>query len=704
MVNRIYDLGFNLVRNWYVVDNPDYTCGDGSYEDLVAYYLWKLDQKGIKIWNSGVNIAGLIKPEDVDVIDDPSTAEAWKAAVTEFMMKNKKDGMDLYCGHGSMPGAVRAWDPRFKALAITRMKRAAEWPNRYKGGLRMCDDPQNIVWELSNEEIWYKGMYNGWWQDLPSFFRNELIGRWHEFLRQKYRTETAIIDRWQFLLPGESLDKVTIMLAPLASPARVGQAVNDVNPAAIKSLSVKKQEYTRDDFNRHRGEDVVEFFTMLWIEHKKKESDPLKTWGKSCRLSPCLWDAANCFQTQAALMFQHSDAVATCSYIQGMAHDTTCKRFPFYSGLEAPPRLCWDVPWMEQSSVKGKPHFIYEYQIGNRTKYRAEAATRVAALGCIQDWDIINWHIYGHSADPDVKNPFDGTIHVWHDYFGYGNDEVQLSAMKAAGQIFINSLAAPAPKPTEFIFGRKTLYDPASMDYGRSYGDYAKWIIPTCFRYGLRVSVDPNREEDEIVGPYSKQGVYEPSPVTPNDQIEYDWNKGHLVFDAPGAASYTGFYGERCGAPVSFENSSAVFSDIVVRNPKKMVFPVKPEEGYVAITLASCDGKSLAKTKRAILWAVSTSFNTDYKVDCTKTCQSMHQMGPKDAPPLNEFYGCWCETGKAPVQVARVGATIKCREITGMRYVFRDWHMREIGSGKVTGGKVVIPADRPVFITELTRS
>jgi hypothetical protein len=702
MVNRIHDLGFNLVRNWYAVNNPDYECGDGSYEDIVARYLWKLEQAGCTIWNSCVNMCGEARPEDADIIDDPATAAAWKAAVAEYMAKSGTTGMTLYCGHGSMPGAARAWDPRFKALAIARMKKAAQWPNKYKGGLRLCDDPHNIVWELSNEEIWYKGMFNGWWQDLPSFFRNELLGRWHDFLRDKYGSESGILGKWEFLLPGESLTDGAIMLAPLASPARVAQAVNDANPTAIKSLSVKKQEYTRDDFNRHRGEDVVEFFTMLWIEHKKLEADALKTWGKSCALSPCLWDAANCFQTQATLMFQHSDAVATCAYIQGMAHDPTYKRFPFYSGLEAPPRMCWDVPWMEQSSVKNKPHFVYEYQIGNRTKYRAEAATRVAAIGLIQDWDIINWHIYGHSADPDVKNPFDDRIHIWHDYFGYGNDEVQLSAMKAAGQMFINSAAAAAPRPTEFIIGRATLYDPASMDYGRSYGDYGKWIIPTCFRYGLRINVDLTREGDEIIGPYSKQGVYEPNPVRPNDQIEYDWNMGHLIFDSPSAASYTGFYGQRCGKPVDLPNSGVRISDVSVRNPRGIAFPVTPEEGYIAVTLVSCDGKPLAKTKKALLSAVSTSFNTDYKVDVTKSARGMHQDGPGPLP-LHEFYGAWCETGKAPVLVARVGATVKCKGINGMKYRFLDWHMREIGGGVVKNGAIKIPSDKPVFITELGR-
>src|SRR3712207_8948448 len=45
---------------------------------------------------------------------------------------------------------------------------------------------------------------------------------------------------------------------------------------------------------------------------------------------------------------------------RSMGHDPTDRRFPFYSQLEDAPRMGWDVPWFEQSSVVGKPHFVYE--------------------------------------------------------------------------------------------------------------------------------------------------------------------------------------------------------------------------------------------------------------------------------------------------------------------------------------------------------
>ena len=63
----------------------------------------------------------------------------------------------------------------------------------------------------------------------------------------------------------------------------------------------------------------------------------------------------------------------------------------------------------------------------------------------------------------------------------------------------------------------------------------------------------------------------------------------------------------------------------------------------------------------------------------------------------------WAECGKAPVLVARVGATIECKDIDGMKYTLRDWHMREIGRGQVKDGVLNIPGDKAVFVIELTR-
>ncbi len=705
MVKRIADLGFTSIRLWEGPDDTTpYTMGDGSRADLLAYYLWKLDQAGIKVWVSILNNVGHYSTADAGVIDDPQTADAWSAAVAELMARHNNAPLPLRCGHGDPNALARSWDPRLEALGIARMRELAEFPNHYKGGLRMCDDPQNIVWELSNEEMWFWGMFPGRWQELPAFFRNQLAEKWNDFLRVKYTDDEALARAWKFVLPGESLADGTVLLAPLAGPVQSASAVNDTNPAVAAALRRMPQTITRDDVTRQRGADAVEFLTTLYIDHKKRETAALKTWGRSCALSTVTWEAGNCFQIQSQWMFSQpeSGAVSSCAYVSGMEHDPTTKRFPFWSGLESPPRLCWDVPWLEQSKVKGKPHFVYEIQIANKTKYRAEFPARVAAFASLQDWSIINWHIYGHAADPARENPFDEPLMIWHDYFGYASDEVQCSAMRAAAAIFTKNLLPRIENPTTFIFGKRSLFAPESMDYGKSYGDYGKKFIPTAYRHGVQVVIDPTREHDEIIGPSINQGVFEPNPVRPTDAVAYDWQRGHLMFDASGVAGYTGFFAQYGAPEITFKNG-AIFRDIRVVNPPDMPYPVADDELYVALALTAIDGDDLATCQRAELSAVSTSFNTKQFVDVTQGSRGMHQHGPDPDGP-REFAGAWVETGTAPVLVARVGVTVQHPGLAGMTYTLRDWHLRAIGTDKVgADGAFTLSPDQPAFVVEFDR-
>jgi hypothetical protein len=294
----------------------------------------------------------------------------------------------------------------------------------------------------------------------------------------------------------------------------------------------------------------------------------------------------------------------------------------------------------------------------------------------------------------------------------YKCDEVQNSSMRAAAEIFKNSAVAAAPTPTTFVYGRKALYDPASMDYGMSYGKLGTLMMPTTYRHGVRIHIDPtldDRPEDPIfkgdkklweqlkqdggiaIGEVVKPRIYESNPIRPTPQIEYDWQKGHIKLDAPAAMAYTGFLGNLAKPEVRFANG-AVFRNVVVKNPPGMPYPVTADELYVAITLASCDGQPLGVTKKAVLSAVSTSFNTGYELDLAKR-------------PLPEFKGAEIKNrGTEPVLVARVGCVVECPALAGMAFVLRDYHMQELGKGTIgKDGVMTISSDAAVFVVELSR-
>ncbi len=711
-VVRLGDMGFNLVRTWEgrypdqkdlpLLFKHDYQVGDGSEADSIAYSWAQLDKAGIKIWMSSTNGVGDITPQDVGIIDDPASATAWQQAITDLAGIFK--GPVPINGKGTL---LATFDERTEALWIKRLSLLADFPNKYKNGLRLGDDPQIVVWELTNEEFPYRHFFNGGWQKLPPYFRNKLLARWNAFLQAKYGSDEALRNAWGFLLPEESLQSGTVILAPLSKPVKGELAVNDINPAVIESLRSRKADgYSRDDFNRHRGEDVIDFANSLIIGHKQRMEKALEAMGKSCRLSPTVYDSGNDFRIQAAYMHQHADAVSTCSYTKGMGHDPRDERFPFFSHLDDSPRTSWDVPWFEQSTALNKPHFVYETNIGNQTKYRAEYPMQVAALGSIVNWDIIVWHTYpGRDKETtDAEKPFSRQASVGGDYFTIRGDEVMIAALRAAGDIFRQRLVAAAPDPVTFTFGRKTLLDPVSMDYGTSYGELGQRFIETTYRYGAQVFIDPTREDDTVGERHTiRPNVYNSNPVEPNDQISFDWRRGHLKMDSPGAASYTGFFGEYGQPTIAFAHNDVRFSDITFNNPKGIAYPVTPQEGYCSINLITSDGQPLAKASRAILVATSTSFAPGYQLDVTRSSKGRQQDGPADVPPQEHRGSFVVSGGKGDNLVVGVGLTVQSQAIDGMHYTFRDWYMNPVEQGTVKDGRLRLPADKDVWIVELER-
>lgn len=706
LVQRFLDLGFNATRLWGVA-GVDYKKGDGSTADSVDYFVFKAKERGLKIWTAGLNRVGDADPEDVGIINDPATAEAWKAAVAEAksIPNSKGKAVDVFPLSKNL---ARIWDPRLEALAISRMKTLATHRNQYTG-LRWCDDPVFAVWELSNEEWWMRKMVGGQWQKYPPFFKNQLIAQWNDWLGKKYSDDTRLKAAWKGLLPGEGLEKGSILFAPMAGTTASASSLNDANETARLSLEGLKQEVSRADFDPQRGSDVIEFLLEIQIAHKKREADAVKSWGRSTQLSPLVYDTGIGYEIQSQYMHQQADVVAHDAYVNGTyrkvvepapATATELQKMqsvleserkatnaaPWVNWLLKPPGISQGVPWLEHNRVAGKPFFCYETQIQQPAKYRADFPLRIAALASIQDWDFICWHYFSAGDDTGTsERPFDRPMdistgsHPQGYHFTY--DEVQSAMMRSAAWIWRTQSLAPAASPTQFIFGRKSLHNPASMDYAGSYGISGMDMFLTTYQYGVRISIDPTREDDQVIGPvvkFADRATH--NPFTPTPQIEFDWKKGFLAFDAPGSVAFTGLL-TKVGGKVTFKNG-VTLQDVKIDHPTGIFSADEAGEKYISFALHSLDGEPLAKCKAASVSLVSTSFNTGFSIGAIGT------------PTI---------AGKLPVLVARVGGTILAPALDCMSYTFRDWHMKPLGKGKISGGKLTIPAGLPIFAVELKR-
>lgn len=679
LVKRIKELGFNLFRYGNKVE--DYTKGDGSKADLFDHFLYSCKKEGIYFWYTGLNNVPDMKADDVSIIDDPESAQEWSEAIVQLNQRK--------------PGCW-AWDERILKYRLENKVRILNHVNQYTG-LRYADDPVFAVFELTNEEWWFHRMKRGQFLKLPEFFLKELYSKWNLFLEEKYGDQESLQKAWiGNLLPHESLDSLSVLMLPLMENFRDDQASS--LGVATEAGSVANA-FEMDNFNGKRGADVIEFMLKIWIDYKQSEADVVKSSGKAARLVPLVWDTGIGFDLPTQYMQQQADAISHDSYWNGTFQtDPKHKRFPWVSQLEELPKMGWDDPWLEHNKMEGKPFFVYETQILQPAKYRAEYPMEIVKLASIQDWDIVNWHYWGHPVSSVRENPYDQKLdyatksHYTQGYH-YQFDEVQQSAMTAAGEIFKNFLLKPAPEPSEVIIGSKSLYS-----WGmNSYGKLGKSFTPTVYRYGMRLKIDPEKEQDQVIGPVIKsRGVYESCPIEPTEEISHDWQKGHLIFDAPGAAMYTGFFAQY-GEKIHFKNGICL-SDVEIVNPDGMPYPVADDEKYIEFCITSCDGKSLQESSKIYISLVSTSFNSGFSIN-----EKAHAS--RTYTPLREWG--WdldlLEPGGTPVLVARVGGKIESDILKGMNYRFLDWKLNELERGKLKSGSLVFPSELPVFLVELTR-
>ena len=729
LVQRLQDQGFNAVRYWVrgtITD--DYVKGDGSNTDVIDHYIYELKQAGMKIWLAEPNYFEHFSSDDVDIIDDPVTAEQWSAAVAEWADKQnsakRKAKLNKAKQRRLKEGRVRfhnclasIWDDRIEALAIERMRQKLTHVNKYTG-LSWADDPVFAVWELTNEEWWMRRTLSGW-KRLPQFFRNSLIAKWNDYLISKYKTDEALIAAWGDLLPGESIKQRSILFTPTKGKTPVSISLND-GGSVIESLAQQKDTvYGREDFAVQRGADVLEFMTGIWLAHKQRVGAALKSWGKSCTLSPLVYDTGIGYSVQSQFIQQSADATAHDAYVNGWSdHDNTVTLDEKLAGLSAhqqkrirlehertaantdddwwinwllkPPGICAGVPWLEHNRTTNKPYLVYETQIQQPAKYRSDFPMRIAVLSGIQDWDWVSWHYTAPADDTkdDVERPWDKPMdvklgrHPQGYHFTY--DEVQVSAMRAAAKIFLNKHLAPAPTPTHYIYGRESLYNPDSMDYGGAYGATGMNMLQTVYQHGVRITIDPNREKDEVIGPqvtFEQRNTF--NPYTPTDQIAIDWKRGYMKFDAPGVATFTGLLGNY-GDRVEF-NNGVTLSDVHIHNPANTPHPMSNDDKYVTFSIQSETPQNLADSNHIGISLVSSSFNTGFKM-----WHSYKKHVPSGALQ-----------GTLPVLVSRVSGTVQADFLKGKNYTFRDWHMFDIGSGVIEGDTLTIPADKPIFYIEV---
>jgi hypothetical protein len=678
---RFVDHGFNGWRClwWEREVSQDYVPGDCSVWDRRDYLVAALGRKGVFFWCDLLNSCR-ISPDKVGVIDDLTTADSWANAVKQMA------GDRGYVLINECLPAV--WDERCRRIYFDYMRRCINHRNPYNG-LTYGEDPTIFCWELTNEEWWIMRMLWGNHLRLPEFFQRSLYDKWNSWLRDKYDTETKLRSAWGGLLDGESLNKKTVMLLPLLGEAKV----TDMARALGLNVHGERLSYKPSDFSKARAADVVEFLVKLHVDYKNdcaREFRSLGRKGLGSQIVPLVYDTGYSGAVLPLYGQYFGDATAVGVYADMRSYDPSEPTFPFVSGLNKPPNL---HGWLNNRRVAGKPAFVYENMTFNPQKYRAEWIYRLLAWLAIQDYDVVDFHYYGHPLPlPDIPNshPSHALQYVVPGYEWNGTvmrqDEVMMSAVRVAAETFKQGYLKPAPNPTVVTLGRDTLW---SLDgiYGGPFADSSE---STVFVNGFRWAFDVNQKRDSVKGKLITQEELSRMPVVkPTNQIAYRWKQGIMVIDDGRVKALAGFVPRN----YSFSGGLTV-SGIHVNTPKAMPFQIEGER-YVCLGIVSADGRELSKSARALISAVNTSFNHGFSMDLAKMASDTDYAFGLARSITNR--------GDLPVVVGRVGLTLQAPWLMGRRYRMLDFNGRVLAEGRIGASGLVIPSDRPIYVIELLR-
>lgn len=683
-VKRFAEHGFNGFRTlWWreVVDN--YTPGDLSDQDLLDYMIADLGRHGVFVWNDMLNGCE-IRPDMAGVIDDPKTAGEWTAAVKEWLGGKK---------YGIIRNALAAaWDPRIQKIYHNYIRKLLAHRNPYNG-LTYAEDPTFFTWELTNEGWWLMQMMWGNYLKLPNFFQKELYDKWDTWLRHKYGDQEKLSAAWKGLLNGESLKAGTVLLMPLLGDTNA----NEMAKTLGINITYTKVLYSPKDFSKARAADVIQFLTELEIKYKQEAAKVFKSQGRrglGAQIVPLLYDTGYSGAVLPYYVQSFGDATTVACYLDmrswGRYDPKNNPRFPFSTGLYSPPLI---NNFLDSKRVAGKPAFIYENMVFAPQKYRVEYFYRLLAFAAIQDFDVVDFHYYGHPVPfPMMKNPF--TTHTLQ--YMQGNqitnglimrpDEVMMSAVKLAGEIFKRGYLKPAPNPTIVTLGRKTMW---SFDSLKTDADLGVKVRYTVFNRGFRWAFNPKQEKDTVEGVLVRTGRGFGSVVKPTDQISYRYREGIMVIDDPRAKVLVGFVPKT----YTFKNGLRL-KNISVNTPKGMPFAIKGER-YIGFGIVSLDGQPLDKSGRILVSAVNTSFNSGFAMNLKKMAGDKAYAYGLSRSIIN--------AGKLPVLVGRVGVTLQAAWLKGRSYRMIDYNNNVVKKGVCETPALTIPSDLPVYLTEITK-
>lgn len=525
--------------------------GDGSLPDLIDYFVYRAEKEGLYLYLTFDRGAAPFGPGDYDILPAAGAEDeaAWKAAVAAT-------------NQGWANEHVLFVDERLQAAQIEYARRVVRHVNAYTG-LRIGDDPYVALWELTNENAFPSAMLTGSYQQWPEYFQAKLRQRWNAWLGQRYGSEASLLASWGGLQPGESLREASIRPAP-----HLGEAA---------------------DYPAARHADFRRFIYDLTIGFNRQLEAVLATEGRCSARAPVSHDTV--FEHKHAWFYPVSQGTfqAVGQYVAGSLQ--LARKHSFLG------RRPLDAYAYSAATIAHKPMVVYENNIHLPAADRAYYPVWIASFASLRDWDGVFWYNWGDGTvldQVDAQSYADNGLryaapsHIWHGIVT-STDEVKLSSLGLAGELFTKFLIPPAPAPVTVTVGADALLGPSlwigdvPLPYPPDAPEpYQRWyaLAATDMLYTTRYRYSLEEPKSSVSRPLIART---PDAYSPVAGLRYDFRRGVIVIDQPEAQVVVGYTGGRW----RFGPDSRVAADACP---------------FFCYGLVSQDGRPLTETRRAQLY------------------------------------------------------------------------------------------------------
>lgn len=587
ILDRIQALGFNAIRV-HLIDNTivdpaglgytinDYELGDDSLMDKFDYFLSEAYRRGLLVWMTLDRRRITFDPESYHILEDGEDEQEWKAAMQDFAEKPSFPAYYL----------EQLWpiNPRLEAVYTQYVQNVMEHRNKYTG-LTYAEEPGIALWEISNEGGSVIGILDGSLfkalEDYP-YWKNTAEQLWNEFLRKHYEDDSMLLQAWGSLGPGESLTDGTIRLEPMPVP-----------------LETSKPNHEEAEYPSRRISDLITFVVNRYVEANNRvwqvmrDSAPA---GRGASVVPVTFDTH--FRPTLHNLYGVSQGsfVSVGAYKWLRTYDKSDPLYPLTSMLSVKHPYLYG---MDIGNVADKPMVTYEFNIHKPAPYRAEIPYLIAAYISSNHWDGFFWYHWMTSGQPtpqDNEELLEQPIHyaIETNFWGgvvTSSDEVLVSAIRMAGEMFKSGAIREAANPVRFVVGHQQFADPnVKITPLHTPMRIAGWTR------GMEIDFRPNRHD---------HGLAVEAPVSwPEESFRLghdanlDSDRRQLVIDSETAHAFVGWPNE---SVISFSSGLKISG--------------YPLDKFLAFSVVSKDGRPIGQSSRLLASVQGTSRNTGYNYD-----------------------------------------------------------------------------------------